>query len=359
MSQITLQPTLPSQLLTQNGAGASLARLKIGDQLHATVVSQQNGKAELRLPEGTVSARTQVPLQTGQQLRLTVAQLQPQVTLSLSRPPLPTADAMSQKLLPSQQPLQQALQKLSQLLQGSTGGKVGQEAIQRLLLQLPTLVQLFDPKVIKQQVINSATSMENRLLNGRSAPPGGDLKMLLLQAKVQLLQQPDHAKAVRQIESMIARIALNQLKSMQSQPQNSSQPQGDSPSKEPLQRSWSVEIPFMVDDHPNQVSLRFRHHQEPDHPEKERWHIELNLEPPELGTIEAHAIHHQQQLDIHFLSEKAETATLINEQIEQLSAALSMAGISPGTLFSRQRSVNDLPQRPDTPLYSSGFSIKV
>ncbi|HIJ22501.1 MAG: hypothetical protein HON68_01070 [Gammaproteobacteria bacterium] len=358
MSQITIQPPISTQALQNSSIATPLARLKVGDQLHATVMNLQNGKAELRLSEGIVSARTQVPLQTGEQLKLTVAQLQPQLTLSLSKPPPPALEAANQRLIPKQQPLQQALQNLTQLLQNSATGKGGQEAIQRVLQQLPTLMQLFNPKELKQQISKSGSFMENRLLNNRSTAPSGDLKMLLLQAKAQIMNQAENQKVVRQLDSMIARIELNQLKTLQASVQTTTQQQSEGASREPQQRNWSVEIPFIQDNQPQQIALHYRHHQEAEDEEKERWSIEINLEPPGLGGITATATHHQGELDIHFLSEKEETARLISEQIEQLQTALSVAGVEIGTLFSRQKTVNDSSLNRPPSFSSTGLSIK-
>ncbi len=333
----------------------------------ATVVQNQNGKIDLQLPQGaTVSARTELPLQTGQQLRLTVTQLQPQVTLSIQKPAPPPAELLSQRATPQQQPLQQALQNLTQMLQSPTTPKMSQQAIQQLLQNLPTLVQLIDPKQLKTQISKSGTFMENNLVNNRGGELKGDLKMQLLQMKSRILNQPDQQnqqKMLKQVDALIARIETNQLKSLQSQTQSQTQTQTqqaqtESGAKESAaSRSWDVEVPFLVQDQPQEIGLKFRQQQESDDPDKQRWHIEINLSPPGLGAIQAHAIYHNSVLDIHFLSEREETANTISEQIDHLQAALSTAGVEPGTLFSRQMSVNDQTSV-DLPHLSNRFSIK-
>ena len=359
MSEITLPITLAAQGITvTKGVAAALPRRQVGDQFQATVLFNRNGNTQLQLPQGTMSARTDLPLRAGEQLKLTVAQLQPQVTLSISKSASAPLDALSQKTYPRQQPLQQSIQNLGQLMQSQTTGKGSQVAIQQLLQQLPTIVQLFNPTNIKNQISKSGSFMENNLLNNRGAELKGDLKMQLLQLKAKLMNQPAEQKALRQVDAMIARIELSQLKTLQSSSGNTpstSQGATEQGAKEPTQRSWQVEIPFMVDDTPQQIALKFRQQQESEESEKMRWHIELNLSPPDLGELEVHAIYHQEKLDIHFMTEKPETSRLISEQLETLESSLSVAGISTGTLFSRQKSVND---PPSAPTHSAGFSIK-
>lgn len=344
------------QTLAVTKLTATLPRLQVGDQLQATVLFSRGGKTELQLPQGTLSARTELPLRGGEQLKLTVAQLQPQVTLTISKPATTPADALGQKIYPKQLPLPQALQNLGQIMQSQTTGGGGQIAIQQILQQLPTITQLFNPQAIKEQIGKSGTFMENNLLHNRATSLKGDLKMQLLQLKAKLFNQPGQQKALQQIESMIARIELNQLKSAQSQAQGTPSSQQDKGSREATQRSWQVEIPFMVDDKPQQAALKFRQQQEEETEEQSRWHIEIQLNPPELGEMEIHAIHHNEQLDIHFLTEKEETSALITAQIETLESSLSVAGLQPGTLFSRQKNIHDVP--PEAISTTTGFSIK-
>ncbi len=191
MSEITLPVTLNNQTLAVTKVASALPRLQLGDLLQATVLSNKGGKAELQLPQGTLTARTDLPLRAGEQLKLTVAQTQPQVTLSISKPATPPAELLSQKVYPKQQPLSQAIQNLGQLMQSQTSGKGSQIAIQQLLQQLPTLTQLFNPKNLKGQVEKSGNFMENNLLNNRGEGLKGDLKMQLLQMKAKLMGQPD------------------------------------------------------------------------------------------------------------------------------------------------------------------------
>ncbi len=354
---ITAPPvTATSQTLAVTNQTGSLPRLQLGDQLQATVLFSRGGKAELQLPQGTLSAKTDLPLRSGEQLKLTVAQLQPQITLTISKPATSPTDALGQKIYPKQLPLPQALQNLGQLMQSQTTGSGGQMAIQQILQQLPTITQLFNPKVVKQQIGKSGTFMENNLLHNRTESLKGDLKMQLLQLKAKLLNQPGQQKALQQIESMIARIELNQLKSAQSQAQGSPSSQPDQGSRDSTQRSWQVEIPFMVEDNPQQAALKFRQQQESEDENRSRWHIEIQLNPPQLGEMEIHAIHHNDQLDIHFLTAKEETSALITEQIETLESALSIAGLQPGTLFSRQKNIHDVAPEPSST--TTGFSIK-
>ncbi len=110
-----------------------------------------------------------------------------------------------------------------------------------------------------------------------------------------------------------------------------------------------------MEDKPQELALKFRQQQESEDESQSRWHIELNLAPPQLGAMEIHAIHHHEQLDVHFLTEREETSRLISEQIEQLEASLSVAGLQAGTLFSRQKSINDAPP---PPVAMGGFSVK-
>lgn len=357
MSEITLPSTQATTAVTlSKEVAAALPRLQLGQLLQATVLSAQGGKAELQLPQGTLTAHTQVPLKAGEQLKLTVAQLQPQVTLTLDKPASPPLDQLGQKVYPKQLPLQEALQNMAQLAQSATSGKGAQVAVQQLIQQLPTLMQLFNPKEVKAQIGRSGTFMENHLLQ-QPAALKGDLKQQLLQMKAQLSNQPAEQKLLKQLDAMIARIELNQMKSLQQGASGQTNTSAtETTSKETGQsRSWQVEIPFMVEDEPQQLLIKCRQQGDTEAPESMRWHIELQLNPPDVGPIEVHAIHHQGKLDVHFITEREETSLQISDQLEKLEASLSTSGITTGTLFSRQKSVNDPTIRP----LSTGFSIKV
>ncbi len=331
----TIQPPALNQTLLVSGSTTATPRLQLGQQIHATVLSTRNGDAELQTSAGTVNAKTAIPLRIGEQLTLTVSQLQPTLTLSLKPPTPPRIEAIAQRLYPKQQPLQQLLQNLSTLLHGSNTSKSSQDAIRQLLQQLPTLLQLTHPKTVKKQIAQSGSFLENHLLKGKP-PPAGDLKQQLLLLREKILNSPGEEKVVRQIESMVARIELGQLKSLQGHAPAESTP------KETMQRNWVIELPFTADGEPHNAELHLQQHQNRKQPDQQSWHIELIFSLVELGEIHAHATIKGEKIDIHFLTERRESAALISDNLERLEAALSSAGLEIGTLFSRQQSRDNL-----------------
>ncbi len=185
--------------------------------------------------------------------------------------------------------------------------------------------------------------------------------MQLLQMKARLLHEPQQQKVVKQLDAMLSRIEMNQLKSLQQQVTTTGGQGGnESGSNRDLAaaRNWSAEIPFLIGEEPHQIGIRFRQDSAPEEEEeKMRWHVELNLEPPSLGKIVAHAVYHNRQLDLHFLSEEEQTASRISDQLDRLEAALAAAGIETGTIFSRQKTVHD-PSPLELPHTTTRFSTQ-
>ncbi len=344
----TIPPPLPNQPLTAaqtvllTGHNQQTTTLKVGQQLQATVLSNQNGQMQFQVPQGILNSRTQLPFSAGQSLTLTVTQLEPKVTLSIQPPTAVPIDAFLQRIAPRQHSLQQMLQSLSLQLQNNVQAQAAKNPVEQLFQQLPSLLQLFNPKVIEQRIAQSGAFLESHLLNKKSALLKGDLKQQLLQLRERLLKQPQQEKLTRQIESMIARIELGQLKSLQQ-------------SQLPEQRSWIVELPFLLNEQPENIELHLRHHQK-EGQQEESWQLELKLNPPEMGEIHVSIHWREEQMDIHFLTQQQESAALIQNHLDQLQAALSTAGIEVGTLLSRQRTINDPPIPSDT--IQTGFTTK-
>lgn len=341
-----LQPTLPlsgAQTVLLNSAAVKSMALQIGQQLQATVLSNQNGQLQLKTPQGVLNSHTQLPLPPGQSLTLTVTQLEPKITLSLLPPATPPVDGFLQRIAPQQQSLQQMLHSLSQQLQNSNVTTNAKGPIEQLFQQLPTLLQLFNPKMVEQKIGQSGAFLESHLLSKKSTLLKGDLKQQLLQIRERLLNQPNQQKLVQQIESMIARIELGQLKSLQQ-------------SQLPDQRSWIIELPFLLNEKPESIELHLRHHRKGESSNEESWQLQLTLHPPELGEIRTSIRWHHEQIDIHFLTETQESATLIQGHLEKLEAALSVAGIDVGTLLSRQQTSLDDTSSIDT--IETGFTTQ-
>ncbi|MBT3347860.1 MAG: flagellar hook-length control protein FliK [Thiotrichales bacterium] len=345
----TVQPSAPSQTITlPTGTGSTLPKLQVGQTISATVISVQSGLVKLQTSNILLTAKTTIPLQKGEQLQLTVTQLQPKVTLSLSNPNSLTTkpatisiEQIAQKIYPKQQPLQQILQSLGQISQLNSSNRSTILAIQQLFQNIPTLMQLFNPSTLKQRTIKSGSFMENNLLNSRTDKLSGDLKGQLLQLRAKLFsQQPQTnrqpSQIVRQIDAMLSRIDLAQLKTLQSS-------ESESATKS-AQREWVIEIPFMVDDKPHNIELYLQRQSIQDDAQEDSWHIKLTLSPPNMGEIHISAKMGSKELDINFLTEDRQSSATISNNLDKLEATLSSSGIETGTLFSRQLTPNDIVQ---------------
>ena len=336
-------PLTGAQAVLVNSAAAKGMALQVGQQLQATVLSNQNGQLQLQTPQGILNSHTHLPLPPGQSLTLTVTQLEPKITLSVLPPATPPVDGFLQRIAPQQHSLQQMLHSLSQQLQNNTVTTNAKGAIEQLFQQLPTLLQLFNPKMVEQKIGQSGAFLENHLLNKKSTLLKGDLKQQLLQIRERLLNQPNQEKLIRQIESMVARIELGQLKSLQQ-------------SQLPEQRSWTIELPFLLNDQAESIELHLRHNQKGEQSREESWQLQLTLHPPELGEIRTSIRWHNEQIDIHFLTESQESTALIQDHLEQLEAALSVAGLDVGTLLSRQQT--SLDDAPSIDTIETGFTTQ-
>ncbi len=191
---VATQPTVPSAKISQQATQA----FKLGQILQAVTLSNtQQGKVNVQIGQQVFNASSNIPLKQNTPLALKVVQLQPQLLLQLTQPPMPaTASALQQalpQLLPQQGGYAPLLTELAQKLQ--PGSQTQQNAGNRdstnslklladsLLKAIPERQALLKASGLQQAIRDSGLFLESRLSQhqgGIPLPLSKDLKTLLL-----------------------------------------------------------------------------------------------------------------------------------------------------------------------------------
>lgn len=153
-----------------------LSQLKPGLQLNAKVIAgTQQGLAELLLRGQTLSARTELPLRSGEILTLLVEKGLPLPTLKLIRANTPPpSEQLIRHALSRQIPSKQVLDNLRQLIQGSAPRSSNQD---NRTISLPQFATAATPlKLLAPQLSTSlmATGSSNNILSALSGTRASD-----------------------------------------------------------------------------------------------------------------------------------------------------------------------------------------
>jgi hypothetical protein len=219
-----------------------------------------------------------------------------------------------------------------------------------VLESAPTRNQVTSPIPLKKFIMESGLFMEPRLASGQF--PGPDLKSNLLlllfhlRGQIEELIAPEQRPAaaenrppaspldagisklltqlLRQTEGSLARIQLNQLSSL--------------PAEEGNRQIWQFDIPVK---HPEGFdNFQLRIEREQSHSEKKggqhRWRLSLHFDLDPLGPVQAQITLLGEEVSALFLTERKESADLIEQQLASLEQAFSRVGLKVGHLAAKR-----------------------
>lgn len=369
-------PGTPPLLQLRLPAQAMLGiTLKQGELVQATVQqSDPSGQLTLEIGGKLLQAISNLRLAAGITLQLRVEKAADGIMLHLDeteRQRLMYQEAL-RRALPRQESLRPLLQQLAQW-QGNaknTGqGTVAQsnnhetananttstalpsdlpkpitQAIARLLTILPTLEKLSQPSGVQQAISHSGLFLESQLLSGiRPTALNHDIKAVLLRLAHSIRQQlasetPQQQRAakevvqqglqnlLRQIESGIARIQLNQLNALSTK--SDGETHLNLALELPLYQPQSGEVELL------RIQIR-RNGNKRNNGKDETWSVVLNLSPQGYGDIHVVVSLGGGKISTTFWCEEESTAQLFREQLHQLQERLSEQGVEVGQCSSR------------------------
>ncbi len=229
------------------------------------------------------------------------------------------------------------------------------EALKRLALEilqnLPQKSQLTNATTLKQHILNSGQFLEAKLTQPNKPSDislQNDFKLKLLKLIDYLKQQPA-IKAEQQSQSnelniirdllqksnnSLAKIILDQLNSL--------------PKEEGNKQIWSLELPYVNNNHAEKISIEIEQDRESDKPErKNNWSVSLSISPPNLGTIHCKLVCCDHIVNTRFWSEHPGTVTKIHNHLDYLKQQLKNNNINPGLIEVQQGKPEQ--RRPPTP----------
>lgn len=300
-------------------------------------VEKQAGQLILHLNESTQKqlALQQAMRQTlphQQSLKPLLERLQ---QLSDARPSTPGADSRASAVQRAAVPEGGASGSTS-----TTGSRAITEAVNRLLAALPSPAKLASADGLQQAIAGSGLFLENALLGGAPRPVlESDLKTVLLrlaraireqlQAGQQAAAQTGKSQAqqkslqglLRQVESGLARIQLNQLNSLTGQQQ----------SDERLQLNLEIPLFSPRQEELDLLQLRIRRDRESgSRPDGPRWSVTLKFSPADYGTIHVVVTLASGKVSTTFWCEQEQTRELFRQNLETLQQRLAEQGLETG-----------------------------
>lgn len=202
--------------------------------------------------------------------------------------------------------------------------------------------QLARAETLKREVAKSGLYLEARLaeLIGQPADPApaqipDDLKSGLLKLAEELAKaaagpQVDWSEsdktALTQLQqktdSVLAKILLDQLNSL--------------PKDDAQKQIWSLDIPYLDRGRARSVSLQIQHNRSAGNSAENRnWTVTVTLSPPGLGLIQCRLCCFDQAVNTFFYSQEAQTAELIDNNLELLKQQMQAAGLKPGIVHNQ------------------------
>jgi Flagellar hook-length control protein FliK len=263
-------------------------------------------------------------------------------------------DQLIRDLLPIQNSPVALLQHLTQMppteqLPGEVGDMLKQLA-RALLQSLPTSTQLSQPENLKQSIAQSGLFLESKLaalLNGQSNINLPDDLKLKLGKLVEWLQNtplnnpgPEASRSFAELpqalknwlqetgqhaQSALAKITLDQLNSL--------------PKEENSKQQWSLEIPFLHDNHIDRVQIEIERERDNNRekPEQQQnWAVSITITPPNLATIQCRIAYYNQTINTRFWSESANTVAAINQHLDVLKQQFAAHGLESGFMEAHQ-----------------------
>ncbi len=336
-----------------------------------------------------ISIESPHPLPIGS---LLTAQVQGAHALSF----LPLSGRMDQlalgQQLATQSSQQGSLEGLFKAMQGLVGQPTSQlpadlrTSINKLIGLMPEVQQLADPKMVAKALENSGVFLEARLLGTQTASLPQDLKANLLRLIVQLMPNPpasgplsamsttsnmalalpafvrnalgslaqsglrqqglsfplpsrllslegeaDLETLLRLAASAVSRLQTHQLSSLA---QTQIGPEGN------LLTTWQLEIPMRNQQEIIPLQIKMQQDESPakskEEPKETIWRIDLAFDLNPLGPMQVQAQLAQGLISSQIWSERAQTAQLVEAELEHLRERLTKSGFKVADLSSSQ-----------------------
>ncbi len=353
-----IQPTSPGvSLAAKASLPNTLLDLKLGQRIPATVIKQfaESGQLLLQLSGKLIRAESNVTVPSGRALLLEVVKVgeQPQLKIvNLNSLANTASDALRTNLGNQKSSIGLSQQLISLVGSDAASSRLPKpiSVIARNLLQaLPQFSDLTTPSGLKRAILNSGIFLEAKLatLKGSSnSSVNTDLKANILrlinhtESALKTQEHPSQKQASpaaqansvqsqvlltlqEQAKGVLSKIVIDQLASL---PEDGQQKQ-----------IWNLELPFLNDQKPESAHVVIKREPSPSATLGEsQWSIVVELQPPNLGTIQSKITVTEKSVSTSFRTERSDTNQLILDNLAKLRAQFNQSGLTPGDLGSRQ-----------------------
>lgn len=335
----------------------ALLNLRLGQQISATVIKQfvETGQLVLQLSGKQIRAESNVTVPPGRALLLEVVKLgeQPQLKIvNLTPAANTTGDALRANLGNQKSPIGLSQQLISLVGSDPELSRLPKplRLIARNLLQaLPQISDLTTPNGLKRAILNSGIFLEAKLAAfkaGSNSSVNADLKaniLRLINHTESTLKSHGHASQKQantaiqahsvqsqvlhmlqeQAKGALSKIVIDQLASL---PEDGQQKQ-----------TWSLELPFLNKQQSESAQVVIKRETSRAAISGEsQWSIIVELQPPNLGTIQSKITVTEQFVNTSFRTERNDTNQLIQDNLAKLRDQFNQSGLTPGDLGSKQ-----------------------
>ena len=372
--------------LAEKPAIATLAGFRVGQTLQAVVVKAVvNQTALLQVNNQQLRVETLAPLSVGQRLAVEVVQIEPRPILRLQALPPTTpisaeqvANAALKQALPRQTglaPLLANLHFLSQSQQVSTTlAPLVLESIKKVIANLPKRSQVTTAEGLKAALKDSGLFLENKLASApTNSTAGRDIKAILSQLMAQIRQAPQTGNqtttplgpqaAVTALSAVNAQVPPPPQRSARSQPQAQANPTlvgitsvlnvlgeigkqtegalarlllhqlASLPQQDQNTALWMFELPVQHQGKTDLFQFTIQEEErEKDDQDQPRYSIFLSFDLAGLGPVHIKLSYARERIYATAWAEEQATASLLQQEMKELSHRFEKAGITVGHL---------------------------
>jgi len=306
-----------------------------------------------------ISKSTPLPaLSPLQALTLQVIKTGPQVQLQIlpQQSPEQTITTSIKGHLPKEiaapELLNQLIRAFPQIASNEKVSETLKRLAQEILRDLPKPQQLTEGRQLKKSLDNSGLYLEAKLAQANPKAEltlNNDFKAVLLkfvqalqhesQVEKNNLASDDQLKNLlkdlqSKSEGALARLVLNQLKSLPQEDQN--------------KQVWVMDLPFTEKKQTTSVRIEIeKNHKKTQQTEQKTWSATITLSPPNLDTLHCKVSYFDDAVHTNFWSEDAKTTKLIQDNLNYLTTRFEAEGLTPGNMNAAQQTSNKT-QAPST-----------
>jgi len=310
-----------------------------------------------------ISKSTPLPaLSLQQALTLQVIKTGPQVQLQIlpQQSPEQTITTAIKDHLPKEvaapELLNQLIRAFPQIASNEKVSETLKRLAQEILRDLPKQQQLTESTQLKKSLDNSGLYLEAKLAHTKQKTEltlNSDFKAVLLKF-IQALQHEsqvdknnlasdDQLKNLlkdlqNKSEGALARLMLNQLKSLPQEDQN--------------KQVWIMDLPFTEKKQTTSIKIEIeKNHKKSQQTEQKNWSATITLSPPHLDTLHCKISYFDNAVHTNFWSEDAKTTKLIQDNLGYLTTRFEAEGLTPGNMNAAQQtsSKSQAPSNLDKP----------